>query len=461
MQFTREIQRLILLFGIGFGAVALVAAYWAVIGAETISSRDDNPRVIEDLARIQRGAIYDRDGALLVESVADDNGIVTRRYRFDSTYSALGYYSLRYGEDGIESTYNSQLSGEDQPYDLESFIHEDVLHYPQQGQDIQVTLDLEIQQRAATLLNGHRGAIVVMSIPDGAIHALVSLPTYNPNMLDTNWEDFVKAEGNPFFNRALLGTYQPGSVIQIGLITAALLNNISLNTTYADATLPIEVDDVVLNCVQPSTLTELTLSQAFTYGCPAPFAAIVEQIGLQRIESVLNTFRNAPHLIDPEATPEPLTTFTLEDALGQGEITYSPLEMAAIIAAVINGGNAPQPYLVEAIKQDDIWQPITSVRPTTPIITPEISRQLQGILRLSVLEGTAQSAAQTGLDIGGQAGIGYAGDSSHVWFIGFVRLVSNQGFAVAVVIEDSDDIDLPASIGGELLALAAMENQSP
>ncbi len=454
MHFTREIQRLVLLFALAFAGIAFSAAYWATIGAETISLREDNPRVIEARSRIQRGAIYDRDGALLVQSIPDETGVVTRRYRFESTYSALGYYSLRYGTDGIEALYDSQLSGADQANDLITFFNEDILHRPRQGKDIQVTLDLEIQQRAATLLDGHKGAIIVMSVPDGEIQALVSLPTYNPNTLDTEWERFVKSEGNPFFNRALQGNYQPGSIIHLELITAALINNFNLTTTYPNATQSVTVDDVTLTCILTPPATELTLSQAFTYGCPAPFASLIEQITLPRLAVTLNTFRNAPRAENtPQTTQNTPPAFTLEDALGQGVITYSPVQMAAITAAIINNGNAPQPYLV-------IESPAT-VRPTTPITTPEIARQLQALMRLSVLEGTAQPAAHAGFDIGGQAGIGYAGETSHVWFIGFLRLVGNQGFVVSVVIEDTNNTGLAAEIGGELLALAAAENQTP
>ena len=111
MQFMREINRLVLGLVVLFSIVTLAAAYWAVIGPDTILKREDNPRLVEAEASILRGAIVDRDGNVLVDSKRLDNGQVKRDYLFPAMYSALGYYSLRYGASGAEGAFDATLSG--------------------------------------------------------------------------------------------------------------------------------------------------------------------------------------------------------------------------------------------------------------------------------------------------------------------------------------------------------------
>ena len=82
MQFTREINRLLIICLIAFGAVGLSAAYWAVIGPTTLLTRQENPRLVEAEASIQRGSIFDRSGTLLVGTQKQTSTTVTRKYAY-------------------------------------------------------------------------------------------------------------------------------------------------------------------------------------------------------------------------------------------------------------------------------------------------------------------------------------------------------------------------------------------
>jgi cell division protein FtsI/penicillin-binding protein 2 len=88
MQFAREINRLLVGVLIVLLIVAGAAAYWAIVGTDTILERQDNPRQVEVEARIQRGSIYDRNGQLLVSSHSDASNILIREYLYPQTYSA-------------------------------------------------------------------------------------------------------------------------------------------------------------------------------------------------------------------------------------------------------------------------------------------------------------------------------------------------------------------------------------
>ncbi len=465
MQFTREINRLVLGLLVLFGIVALAAAYWAVIGPDTILKRSDNPRLVEAEASIRRGAISDREGQLLVDSQVDATGQVTRQYLYPAMYSALGYYSQRYGTSGAEAAFNALLRGDSPAPDVQQTLVDDLLHRPQVGSDIQLTLDLDVQQKITAAMNGQRGAAVVLSVPDGAVLAMVSLPTYDPNTLDQNWDALIKAPGNPFFNRVLQGRYQPGSALETPLMAAAFLVNHSIDATVAEATQPVTLDKLQLGCAVHLPVLTLPLREAYTFACPYPFESLANDLGLETVRATINTFRlDQPPTLSgfniPEAAATAAPTAANADdlehlALGQGAMTVNPLSMAMMAAAIVNDGNTPQPYLLMQTRPPGVtnWTTAPGVRPSIPLATSDTARQLQDLMRTAVAEGAAQNAGRPNLDIGGHAALAYSGDGSLAWFVGFATFARKQGAAVAIVLENSDDPGLAADIGG--LALQA------
>jgi len=166
------------------------------------------------------------------------------------------------------------LRGDDTDKDFLTQLRNNLLHQTQQGSDIRLTFDLSIQQQAVKAMGNHAGSIVVLDIPSGQVLAMVSLPTYDPNTLDANWNALTKAAGKPFFNRALQGAYQPGVALQTPLMAAALLANYSLDTPITQATQSIKVGDVTIQCVTTPPTDTLTLQQAYAYAytpCARPY----------------------------------------------------------------------------------------------------------------------------------------------------------------------------------------------
>lgn len=473
MQFTREINRLLKGILIAFACVALASAFWAVTGAETILKRDDNPRRVEAEALIQRGSIFDRNDNPLVISERDANGFMARRYLEPSMSSALGYYSLRYGVGGAEAAYDAQLRGSDQPRDALTFITDGLLHRPQVGSDVRLTLDLDIQRALADALEGRRGASVVLGVGEelnGDILAMVSNPTFEPNSLDQNWDQLAADAGQPFFNRVLQGAYQPGAALETVLMSAAVLVGEPLETPIEGATAPVTVNDVTLSCAFPLPEMAFTLREAYAFACPMPFALLAEALGVSTFEAALETFRldQPPTLPNFEALPQAAASGTaaaprtlndanlVESALGQGNLTVSPLAMAVIAGGIVNEGNAPQPRLLAATLPPNAatFQPVQTVNPTMPIATANTASALQDLMRGAVTQGAAGNAARDGIDIGGHVAQAFAGERSLAWFIGFAELDENRAVAVAVVLEDSADLGLAADIGGTALAAA-------
>ena len=140
--------------------IALSATYWAIAGRGSLLRRADNPRRIEALAAIQRGSIYDRDAQLLAETVAGAASL-QRRYPRPSAYSAVGYYSLRYGVSNAEAAYDELLSGSGEVRSLGDYIERNLLGAPQTGADIRLSIDAGLQDALASAFGHARGGAVV------------------------------------------------------------------------------------------------------------------------------------------------------------------------------------------------------------------------------------------------------------------------------------------------------------
>ncbi len=469
MSFERELRRLMIGLLTAFAVVGLAAAYYAVTGADTILTRSDNPRRVLEEAALLRGSIYDRTGELLVTTVPLEDGTTRRDYLFPVTNGALGYYSFRHGVGGAEAAFNAILRGDTLTPDVVEELTSQILHRPQQGSDIQLTLDLDIQTAVSNAMEGQRGAAVVIRVPSGEILSMVSLPAFDPNQLDAQWETLRDDPGNPFFDRALQGSYQPGAALQTPLIAAALLLDAPIDAPIEGASDPVTLNGLDLECAARLPSLALTLREAYQFACPGAFSTFLQTIDLNVIQAVFDTFRleQSPVLdgftISADAsistTPIPFTMTAVNaipQALGQGDQTVSPLTMALIGAAIAHNGNAPAPYLLSAVRSpnSEEWMTMVHAAPTIPLMTDSTARQLQDLMRGAVAQGAAQNAGRPAIDIGGHAALAYSGDGTLAWFVGFATLGGDEAVAVAVVLEDSRDPGLAADIGGTALDFA-------
>lgn len=468
MSFSREMNRLMFGLILAFFFVLASASYWAIVGADSILLREDNPRLVENEAAIRRGSIYDRHMALLAESFVVD-GLVQRHYLHPETYSAIGYFSWRYGVAGAESAYDAILRGDTLDTGFGSYFDETLLHRPQVGAAIRLSLDLGVQSSIVEAMGEHHGAAVVLTVPNGEVLALVSLPSYDPNSLDADWENLIVAEGKPFFNRVLQGQYQAGGMLQTPLMTAGILSQQPFDIVTNAANLPLRVDDVVLTCAVNPPKDDLSYTEAYAYACPRPFALLAEQINLSTLENIIADFRlESPPSLEgfivenpvveatPELTPESSESSFISDVLGQGQLTINPLGMATVAGAIINSGNAPQPYALLAIQGlDGEWLAASPNPSSLPLMTENAALRMRDLMIANISIGTATSAARTGETIGGHAALAISGETSQAWFIGFILIDGNLGAAVAIVLEDSNDASLAAQIGGIALENAA------
>ena len=464
MQFSREIHRI--LFGTLFvmALIGISAAYWAIVGQNTILQRDDNPRLIEAMARIQRGSIYDRHQQLLAETVNDSDGI-RRKYLKPSTYSLIGYYSLRYGTGGAESAFNQALTGPTKAQSLEDYFTREILHIPPAGSDIQLTLDVDIQDVLVRAMRDYQGAAVVMNAQSGELLALASLPSYDPNTLDDEWDTLTEAAGKPFFNRVLQGQYQPGSAMYTLWLTQAILSDYPLSRPFSQASDAIALgQEITVACVVKPATAELSLVEAFIYGCPAVFVSYQQSAAENSYNDLVQTYSlDNPMTLAGFPIPEPIapaaaTTdiqpelVTLQDALGQGDLTTTPLHLAGMMAAIANYGNAPRPNIQLGLRAPGTgeWRSPQHNPASIPMITAAAARQLRGILQRAwaTLQDKTYPAEST---VGGHITMSQSGDGTQIWLNGFAAHVNRDTVAFVVLLEDTRDIQTLIAIGQSLI----------
>lgn len=478
----RSLQQLTLLLLLGFAVVGMLLGYWGVVRAPALASREDNPRTILAERRIQRGRILDWQGRVLAETVGSPGAFI-RRYPYPQAAPVTGYYSLRYGTLAIEASYDATLRGASDNFWRTQW--EAWLQRPPQGRDVRLTLDLELQRAADAALGERRGAVVLLSLPEGAIRALASHPTYDPNRLDETFEALRADPDAPLLNRATQGLYQPGAALQTVVLAAALEEGmIALDDPAPQATQPLALQGGRLTCVRypgdisppapPPAGEGSSYLAVYINACPTPFAELGPRLGAETLRQTWSRFGLDQALNLPIPTTAgvvgqlPASQQALRlAAAGQGELIVTPLHMALVAATIAEEGYQPQPYLVEAVQVEsaagNVWQSTSHSPPlieegrgqsARPVLPPSVAQALAGAMRQAVTDGAAQAASVPGAAVAGHAGIALAGpDRTHAWFIGFAPANAPR-YAIAVLVEGSSVAAEAAQVGGEVLAEA-------
>ena len=441
---SKALNRTAAVFLLAFFLLALALGRWSIASPDLVQ-RDDNPRRVFEEQLIQRGTIFDRNDQVLAETVPQ-SGTLVRRYPFLAAAPVVGYYSINYGAAGVEEALDPVLRG---PRDFA----DQALHLRQSGQGVRTTLDSRAQQILSERLT-RPGAAVVLSLPDGAITALASKPSFDPNTLDQNWETLSTDPAASLLNRATQGLYQPGAIFETPLLAAAIERGVMLTETLAQPDRPIKLDRLTLQCTQSAQgdAPPQTLAEAYAQACPAPFADLAAQLTSSDLLSLTQKWKLdvSPRLeirtsAAPTLTGDLSTTLALQAyALGQGELTVSPLHMAQVAATIGNNGFMPAVFVVKDVQlPDGTWQPYAdSVQAPAPIVDPAVARALLQAMRVQD-------------NSTGHGGAAFSGNRQHAWFIGLAP-ADQPKYAIAVLLEDAakatDAEDIGRGVLEELIA---------
>ena len=457
------IRRLAVACMVLFLALLLNASYVQYFQADELNDRSGNRRVLDAEFSRKRGPILVA-GRQVAESVkSDDQFEYQRRYPQPFKYAhSTGYYSYLYGFSAVESTQNQILSGSDPRLFVDRFL--DMLSNSQpDGGQVSLTLDPRAQTAAydgvQQLGSGTEAAVVALEPSTGKILAMVSNPTYDPNVLASHdveaveraWRRLIDAPGNPLFNRAIQETYPPGSTFKLVTSAAALESGdydpdtmvpggAELDLPQSSATLPNSGGGTCGG-------EQITLTQALQVSCNVAFGALGLDLGDDALRETSERFGFGTRYLEgiggqavsefPDDIDQPQTALS---AIGQFDVRASPLQMALVTATIANGGQGMVPYLVDEVRAPDL----SVLDKTSPEEMPDRAlggseaNALTQMMVEVVDQGTGTTAQIPGIKVAGKTGTAQSSPERppYAWFVSFAPADDPQ-VAVAVLVEDA------------------------
>ena len=407
---TGSIRRLLTTFLILFLIISLVAAYvqifnQAFFNGPVLAHSEHDRRNCPPYDAPLRGTIFDRNGVKLAWTVQDPKSQPCGyRRQYDPRVASsglaplLGYYSTQYGTAGVENAFNDALAGVQHGETIND-ITDKLLHRPRHGQDIRLTIDINLQVEASNAFDSAYlssnivsacqpagshppGSMVVEDPHSGEILAMVSKPSYDPNQIDNKgyFQQLQADPGLPLLDRAAQGLYVPGSVFKTTTLLASLDSGTStLDTTYTkDEALhfvsngePINWDDyITFHQWQSGRFVAnfpMPLIDGYAYSDNVIFAREAVNTGADKWLSYLRKYgiatpgtqvapipfdapykqSSAYNAIGSDGQPQDFNINLLaESGFGQGQLLISPLTMSVITSSVANDGMLVTPHVL-------------------------------------------------------------------------------------------------------------------
>ncbi|TYA74866.1 penicillin-binding protein 2 [Seonamhaeicola marinus] len=372
-------------------------------------------------------------------NVLGDIGEVNRR-----TIQKQPYYKMGdlIGKQGVEASYEKTLRGvKGIKFIQKDRFNRDIGPYkegkfdtiPEQGKDIHITIDAKLQEYGELLMQNKRGGVIAIEPSSGEILAMVAAPTYDPNILvgRDRSKNFTKlyydSISKPLFNRSLKGVYEPGSPFKlmnalIGLQEGVLTPDERV-TCYAGYKYGNRF--MKCHCYRGRRNNMITGIQE---SCNAYFATAYRKIldkngnaseGIDRWSEHAKSFglgnflNNDLHVGAKGRIPNRdyyknvykktfYSTYTISNAIGQGEVATTPIQLANMIAAIANKGYFFTPHIIKSVEGEEIPKRFTERKYTT-IDKEHFEPVIEGMYQV-YKRGTAKSLQIKDIDICGKTG---------------------------------------------------------
>jgi len=429
--------------------------YLQVFHAKALENDPRNVRTrVRDYSR-PRGEILTADGEIVARSVpSHDEFKFQREYPLGELFAHVsGFQSFVHGNTGVEASYNSVLVGRD--FQQQSLSPADLLINRRTTGTVVLSLTRQAQQVAKDALGDQHGSVVVIEPATGAIVAMYSNPSYDPNPLAGHDQAKVQAyydllnalPAKPALGRAYGEIYPPGSTFKEDTTTSSLETGVAT----VDRVFP-----VLRELPLPNTNRTIknfggvacggTLADSFRVSCNTTFA----QLGLDlrdRFVPGMKAFGigdRPPLDIDGAARSSSLEgrpfdqnqPYYAQAGIGQAFIAASPLQMALVASAIADNGVVMRPHVAQEIRDPDG----AVVRRITPKLwtvatTPDIAAQVKALMISVVENGTGTRAQIPGVQVAGKTGTAQVAiGAPHAWFIGFAPADAPR-YAIAVLVE--------------------------
>jgi penicillin-binding protein A len=428
-----------------FMALAARLFYVQVDEGGAIASRPSNPR--HGALQAGRGRILATDGTVLAYSQG-----ARRVYPFAGSLAhVVGYVSARYGESGIESAYDQALSPPDVSGDPIGQLNEIRAAIAGQaplsrGADVVTTIVPPIQEELYALLSRYpRAAGVVLDPQTGAVLAMASVPTLDPNDVDATFASLVRDPDSPLLNRATQGLYPPGSTFKMFTASAALDSGaVTPDSRFEDPGYFV-IGNGVLHDNEGEATGYQNVTTAFALSSNVDFAQITLKTGLDAFYDYLRRWGIGRSLdfqlpSSPSSVPVKADVSPGELAqmgFGQGALLVTPLQMALVAATIANGGDEPRPFIVRQIVRDGTVVGAFGGGTLASPISADTADEVKNMMIAVVQRGTGTVASLPNVVVAGKTGTATnphgAPDS---WFVCFAPAGAPRA-VVAIVVENA------------------------
>ncbi len=418
---NRALYRLSLACLAMFVLLLINVNYVQAFQAGSLAGRPGNARAFAQQFQFQRGSIIASGGGqntTIAESLpVKGTNMFRRYYPAGAMYAPITGYDSVYGSTAIENAYDKYLAGTAPSLAVHNLISL-LTGKPKQGATVYLTVSPKAQQAAyqALLQEGRQAGVVALDPSTGAILAMASYPSFNPNLLTTfNGAQLNKIDhklltepSQPLLNRAINETYPPGSSFKVVTGSAAFSTGQVANTqTTVPAPQPLVLPNghtLSNDAGEVCGDGHPPIIQAFWMSCNTAFGEIGMKLGAVTLRNNASKFGwNDPNLtvpmpVSPSATPLPPgldKSLTAYMAIGQFSDGATPLQEAMDAAAIANGGKLMRPYLLNYVQAPDL----STLARTTPsglsqAVSPQVAGQMTQMME-AVTQNPGGTAYQT------------------------------------------------------------------
>jgi len=341
------------------------------------------------------------------------------------------------GKSGVERVYNKLLMGEDgarrvvvNSVGREIRTLEEI--QPSEGRRVELTIDMDLQRAAEEGFKaaGFNGAAVILDPNSGEVLTFTSLPAFNPNdfasgINTTVWNALNTDKQKPLMNRAIQGTYSPGSTFKIVVATAALEEGIITPDFRVSCGGGATFFGRYFHCWKKGGHGSINLPHAIEQSCNVFFYTVGNMVGVDRIHKWATLLglgeKTGIDLPNEVSGLVPSTEWkkartgekwyageTISVSIGQGQVSITPVSLAVMMATVANGGTRYVPHLLKAIDEGNGkgWKPVPPPPPKSKVVLKKETVEAihNGLFLVVNGAGTGGRARIVGKDVSGKTG---------------------------------------------------------
>lgn len=387
------------------------------------------------------------------------------------------------GQYGVERTQEKFLRGQSgfkqvevDAYGRELRVVRPFVEKP--GNNVYLTIDIELQKKAEKLFEAHEGSIIVLDPSDGAILAMVSKPSFNPNIfaggIDAkNWKGLMNDPLKPLENRAIRGQYPPGSIFKIVMAFAILNEKIARSDEKIRCHGSFPFGKKLFRDWKNGGHGPIDFTQSLAQSCDVYYYTNGHKLGIERIARYARMFglgsptgfgaTEKGGLVPSDAWKRRRFNErwyegeTISVSIGQGFNLITPMQAANLIATVANGGYLWKPYVVKKVLSPGgrtLFESRPQLIRKIPISQDIFQKVREGLKEVvHGKRGTAKKAQVPGIFVAGKTGtaqtvdLKYTGRKrkpeellrkfrDHGWFVAFAPY-ENPTIAIAILGENA------------------------